>query len=321
MTRCVVFAVAFFGVFATCVCDATGAEPTHVEIESIGKTAETKFVALSSFDLNGDGNLLACDSRAKVIKVISPKGKLLGEWKLPFGPTRIRCASDGTVYVGGLSVLAKLDGNGKVLKRITLPVTNTRRRRRGTKVSGIAVTGKYVFASFGRGGSLGARATIVRFDRDLGQPKQIAQGMRGCCQRLDLAARDDVLYVAENTRYRIVRLDADGKVLSTWGKRGRTGLEGFGSCCNPMNITFGSNGELYTAESGLGRIKRFTPDGRLLGLVGRVGTRRFSRAGRVASSCSNITISVSKDGRLVFVQDVSAGLIRVLQAKAAQEQK
>lgn len=286
---------------------------THIEIKSIGLDKATKFQKLSAFCLNGKGNLLACDSMAKVIKVISPKGKLLKNWKLEFGPTRIRTASDATVYVGGKGVMARLSKEGKVLKTAKSEGENFP----SGKVSGIAVSDKYVFVSFGSGRSLGAKAVIVRFDRNLGVPKQIAKGLRGCCQRLDLAVKGDKLYVAENARHRLVCYDADGKVLATWGKRERTDIKGFGSCCNPMNIVFGPKGELYTAESGLGRIKRYTAEGKFLGLVGEVGVQRFTRASGLAASCSNITVSVSKDGQYVFVQDVKTNLIRVLKAKGS----
>jgi len=136
--------------------------------------------------------------------------------------------------------------------------------------------------------------------------------LRGCCQRLDLAAHDGSLYAAENARYRVVRFDAEGKSLSSWGSASRDTVEGFGSCCNPMNLFFGPGGELYTAESGMGRIKRYTPDGKFLGLIGEVGVQRFTRAGRTAASCSNMTLAVSKDGSRIFVQDVAQNVIRVL---------
>jgi sugar lactone lactonase YvrE len=129
---------------------------------------------------------------------------------------------------------------------------------------------------------------------------------------LDIVAKDDVLYVAENSRYRVLRCDRQGKILSKWGNRDRKNIEGFGSCCNPMNLCFGPEGELYTAESGLGRIKRYTPDGKFLGLVGYVGVERFNRRGRLAASCSNITIALSKDTSRIYILDFKKNIIRVL---------
>ena len=306
-----------FVVLSVCVpWPAAGAEDsartaTHQEKESIGTTKEMRFGSLISFCLNSEGNLLCCDAKASEIKVITPVGKVLDTWKLPFGPWRIRRAGDGAVYIGGTGILARLDDKGKITKQVASDGSNFPKAR----VSGIAVTKDYVFATLGSGRSLRSKGDIVRFDRDLGNPKTIVRDLRGCCQRLDLAAKDGVLYVAENARFRVVRYDADGKVLSKWGSKSRTSVEGFGACCNPMNIIFGPGGELYTAESGLGRVKRYSADGKFLSLVGQIGVQRFTRAGRTAASCSNITVAVSKDAKRVFVQDVGKNIIRMLLKK------
>ncbi|MHC4716447.1 MAG: NHL repeat-containing protein [Planctomycetota bacterium] len=281
---------------------------THKEVRVIGRTDETRFGRLATICLAADGKLLAADSSRRQIKVFSAEGKLLKTWKPPLAPSALHAAADGTVYVGGTGKLAKLDAAGKVLKTVSHEEGGFPR----SKVSGLTLAGKDLFASFGRGWSLRSTAVIVRFDADLGAAKTIATGLRGCCQRLDLVSRDGVLYVAENTRHRVVRYDREGKVLSKWGRRDRKKVDGFGSCCNPMNLCFGPGGVLYTAESGLGRIKRYTADGKFLGLVGYVELPRSQRAGRLAASCSNIAVAVSRDGSRVYVQDYKGNVIRVL---------
>jgi hypothetical protein len=45
-----------------------------------------------------------------------------------------------------------------------------------------------------------------------------------------------------------------------------------------MNLCAGSDGVLYTSESGWGRVKRYATDGRMLDLVGYIGVERFTRA-------------------------------------------
>ena len=110
-------------------------------------------------------------------------------------------------------------------------------------------------------------------------------------------------------------MDRTGKILNKWGERDRVGLEGFGSCCNPMNIAFDGSGVLYTAESGLGRVKKYSVDGKYLGLVGYIGVERFSNAGRMAASCSNIAIASTPDGKFVYVADIKEQKIRVLRRK------
>ena len=281
---------------------------THKESPNLGASPKARFMSLSTLTLADDGNILGCDVATQQIKVLSPQGELLATWKPGLAPEAIHVSGNGCIYVGGRGKLAKLDSKGNVLKRA---VGDAAQFPMG-KVAGIATTDQDLFVSFGSGRSLRARGMIVRFDRDFGQPKTIAVGMRGCCRRLDIAAKDGYLYVAENARHRVVKMDRDGKIVATWGRRSRSGLEGFGSCCNPMNIDFGPDGMLYTSESGLGRVKRYTPDGKLLGLVGYIAVPRFNRASGFAASCSNVELAVSRDGGQVYVMDIKKNAIRVL---------
>jgi sugar lactone lactonase YvrE len=82
-----------------------------------------------------------------------------------------------------------------------------------------------------------------------------------------------------------------------------------------MNLCLDAGGTLYTAESGPGRVKRYTPGGEFLGLVGYLGVTRFSRASGLAASCSNMAIAVTPDGKRVYVMDYKNKRIRVLREK------
>jgi len=294
---------------------AEPAEPTdggtHTEVANFGGTAELRFARLSDLCMAPNGDLLACDAKSKDVKVLSQQGKLIATWELEFAPYAIHASRDGTVYVAGEGTLAKLDREGKVLKALDAKSVEYLKGR----PSGITASENDVFVAIGSAGTLKSVSVLVRFDRELDEGKPIASGLRGCCRRLDLVVHDGTLHVAENARHRVVQYDRDGKVLSKWGKRSRTDLEGFGSCCNPLNLCLGPDGVLYTAESGLGRIKRYSLDGKYLGLVGYVGTSRFSTAGKLAISCSSIALAVSSDGSRVFVQDFKNAVIRVLEKK------
>jgi len=320
--------------------DAAAEDPpgSHNELEPL----KIEFGRLSALCLHPSGNLLAGDAEAKEIKVIDPQGKQVDTFKLALGPYAIDVAADGTIYCGGHDRLAMLDAGGKVLKTTRI-VENTkparpeqrprdeppndqtqhdelehkrpRRTPRTPRVSGIAVSGDDVFVAFGSGWSLRSKSKLFRFDRQLDNSKMIAEGLRGCCQRCDITASDGVLYVAENAAFRVTRLDREGNVLSKWGSRDRKAIEGFGACCNPMNVCLGPEGAIYTAESGLGRIKRYTAGGKLLDLVGYVGVTRFTRAGHLAAACSNIAVDATPDGQRVFVMDYTNNLVRVLQKK------
>lgn len=294
---------------------------THREVEML----DVRFQRFGCLCLDGKGRLLAGDAGAKTIKVLSTDGKLLSELKPGLPAEAIAVAPNGAIYCGGGGKLAELTPDGKVVRTVPLPadaasaIPQRRRKTRPNQVSGIAVTKDYVFATIGSGWSVGAKAKLYRFNRELGDAKVLLTGLRGCCQRCDIKARDGIIYIAENGAYRVVRMTPEGKVLGRWGERGRTGDAGFGSCCNPMNLCFGKDGNLYTAESGLGRIKRYTADGKFLDLVGYAGVARFNRASGLAAACSNIAIVATANGDRVFAMDFKQGRIRVLERKPKGE--
>jgi sugar lactone lactonase YvrE len=81
-----------------------------------------------------------------------------------------------------------------------------------------------------------------------------------------------------------------------------------------MALCVDKDGTVYTSESGPNRIKRYTSDGKFLGLVGELG-KPIKNAVTMASSCSNTAVAVSADGAQVYVIDEKNELIRVLVRK------
>jgi sugar lactone lactonase YvrE len=291
--------------------DANLESATHEEIEPLGATAESRFEKLVTFCMTREGNLLACDAGTERVRKLDPEGKTLAEWEIGFAPYAIGVCPDGIVYVAGHGRVAKLSQRGEVLGTVTAGEAGFT----DGKPSGITATETDVFLGIGSEGTLKSRSSVFRLDGDLTAAAKVMDDLRACCQRLDLVAKDGKLYVPENARHRVLTCDREGNVLAKWGARDRTAIEGFASCCNPMNLCFDSNGVLYTAEAGLGRIKRYTPDGTFLGLVGYVGVERFNRASRLAVSCSNISVAVSQDGSRVYVLDLKNNIIRRLVKK------
>lgn len=291
---------------------------THEEIEPLA----VEFEVLTCLRLAPDGRLLAGDGRAKQIKVIDSRGKQIDTISLKFGPEAVDVAPDGTIYCGGEGKLAKLTATGKLLVTADVPgdasteITSKRKHSsRPLRVSGIAVSGGDLFVAFGSGWSMGSKSKLFRLDSQFANPVLLAEGLRGCCQRCDIVAADGLVYLAENSVHRVAAYNREGTVVSKWGERSRTELEGFGSCCNPMNLCMGPGGAIYTAESGLGRVKAYSTSGEYLDLIGYVGVERFTRAGGLAASCSNIAIETTPDGRRVYVMDYKNNLIRVLRKK------
>jgi sugar lactone lactonase YvrE len=171
-------------------------------------------------------------------------------------------------------------------------------------VTGVAAAGDDVFICCSAAQGYGS--DVWRTDRDFNNPKKIVQGLRGCCGQMDIQARGGELYVAENGRKQVARYDRDGKEVVRWGKSDRSGVEGFGSCCNPMNIRLDKDGQVLTSESNLGRIKRFSPDGRFLGIIGTV---------EIVPGCKHVAVAASDDGRRMYLLDITRSHVVVLDAK------
>jgi hypothetical protein len=167
-----------------------------------------------------------------------------------------------------------------------------------TQASSISATDANVYLA--TRSAVGHGFEVWKMDADFTGGEQIISGLSGCCGQMDVKANANGLFVAENSKHRVCCYDQEGKLVRTWGKGARTGVEGFGSCCNPMNGAFGPGGVVYTAEDSTGRIKRYSPEGELLGLVGSVD---------LVPGCKNCSIAVSDDGSRVYMLDITRGHI------------
>ena len=136
------------------------------------------------------------------------------------------------------------------------------------RISSITSSGDHVFVA--TRGLEGYGYDVWKMNKDFGQAKVIVTGLRGCCGQMDVQCCPEGLFVAENSRDRVVRFDTEGNEIINWGKSDRTGIDGFTSCCNPMNVCFDKDGYVYTAEASVGRIKRFNSDGKLVDFIGDV---------------------------------------------------
>ena len=172
-------------------------------------------------------------------------------------------------------------------------------------VASLAVTNEDVFVA--TYDVTGYGFCIWRLSHSLDQPKKIVTNLRGCCGNMHIGAGNGELFVAENARHRVCRYDRKGELIKTFGKKDRDGIDGFSSCCNPMNVCITSKGEVYTSESNVGRIKRYTSDGEYLDLVGTVD---------LVPGCKNVSIVVTPDHKRVYMMDKTRSHVIVMQQKS-----
>lgn len=169
------------------------------------------------------------------------------------------------------------------------------------KINAIAAGESHVFITCSS--SKGFGYGVWRTDLDFQNPCVTVEGLRGCCGQMDVQCCGAELVVAENARHRVVRYDADGKEVVSWGKRSRDGEgENFGGCCNPMNTRLVGD-KLYVAESD-GSVKLFSLDGEYLGLVGKA---------KVSPGCKSSIVEVLPGEDKVYYFDVEQSAICVLE--------
>ena len=291
-----------------------------------------------NFCVYTNGNLLVCwspktadhkpvadaDSRNAVM-VFSPDGQRLHAWPLDYMPQAIAVRHGGGIFVGGEGRLARLDASGSVTASADLqstpppPADNKvgdlfesfgaarslpAPESRHSAITGIGATDGDVFVA--SASPAGNGYTVYRLDPELRNCTSIVSRLSGCCGQMDIAAAGDKLWVAHNARHKVECYDREGKKLASFGKDDATAADGFGGCCEPKNIRITQAGEILTAESGPPvTVKRFTMDGKFLGVVAQPG---FS------PGCVRTTVDLSPDGRSVYLLNDDARAIHVFAA-------
>ena len=296
---------------------ASASDMTHADKGLIGKARDTRSKSLSSFCLDLNDNIVACDQADNCLRRISPEDKLLSKWTFDFAPQVVACRADGTLVVAGSGRVALLDSAGKVLISVSLPIPPMPAIRGGTlskteiadrirsmsAASAVGVMGDDIFVC--------ARANtgfnVYRMNSRLEGITPIIKGLRGCCGQMDVTAKGGTLYVAANCESKVVSYDRDGRKTGAFGKDKANADGYFNGCCEPKNVCVGPDGSLYVAESAQCCINRFSTDGKLLDRVGVV---------KGITGCVRVTVAVNRDASLVYMLDTDKNVIHALARNA-----
>ena len=166
------------------------------------------------------------------------------------------------------------------------------------RITALAVTEKDVFVCV-----TGNGYEVWRSNHDFKEPTKVLDRLSGCCGQMDIQASGDQLLVAANTKFQVAIHDRDGTPVSSFGKRDREAVDGFGSCCNPMNIRCCSNGDVLCAESSIGNIKRFNAAGELVGFIGKA---------KIGIGCKHVAVAHDDVRDRYYMMNVDKGNILIL---------
>ncbi|WP_442484181.1 hypothetical protein [Aeoliella sp. SH292] len=175
-------------------------------------------------------------------------------------------------------------------------------------VASISAVGDTVFVACPS--SVGYGYSVWKIDEEFKAGEEIVADLSGCCGQMDVQANDQGIYVAENSKHRVVCFNYEGDEVTHWGESDRDGYRGFGSCCNPMNVAFGPESTVYTAESGTGRIKQYSSKGELLQVVGTAD---------LVPGCKKVSIGATSDGSRVFMLDITRNHIVMMERIPEEE--
>lgn len=175
-------------------------------------------------------------------------------------------------------------------------------------IRAIAVTSEHLFICCNS--MEGPGYEVWKSNLDLAEPKLLVEGLGGCCGQFDIQATEDLLVLAENTKFQVGIMNHDGKRLTSFGKSNRMGGDGFGSCCNPMNLRCCENGDILTAESSIGTIKRFNRDGELIGTIGKA---------KIGGGCKHVAMGYDQTRDRYYMQYQDKNAICVLVPKGEIE--
>ena len=168
-------------------------------------------------------------------------------------------------------------------------------------ITALAVTSKDLFLCCNAVEGYGYE--VWRMTHEFSEPTKVVDQLGGCCGQCDIQATEEHLVLAENTKFQVGLLDRDGTRLTGFGKGDRKAVDGFGSCCNPMNVRCCDNGDILTAESSIGTIKRFSKDGELLGVVGKA---------KIGGGCKHVALDFDAKRNRYYMMNVDKSHICVL---------
>jgi len=260
---------------------------------SVAATLQTCARSLSSFCLDRDDRFLVCDTMNKRIRVLSADDKLIKDIPLSFGPQVVACRADGSIVVAGCGAnggeIVLLNDQGVKQAVAELP-------GKSRTATAVGAQGQDVFVCV----QAKTGYSIYRLCDKLQNATEIVKGLRGCCGQMDFKVQEGNLFVAHCTKFLVEKYNREGKLLASFGKRDNGTSQSWKGCCEPKNVCFDKQGNLYTSESSNWTVKKYTATGNYINFIGSIAE---------VGDCVRATIVCTKDNR-IYMLDHPRNLIR-----------
>ncbi len=221
---------------------------------------DTGFTRVRGIAAAPDGRVLVAGD--ETVRAFGPAGARLAEFPAGDRPRCLAAAADGLLVVAMKDHVRTFGPDGS-------PKAVWERLGDTAVITSIAVADDAVFAADA------GRREIVHFDRSGAVKGRIGRksaerdvpGFVVPSPCFDLAvASDGQLRIANPGKHRVETWTTYGDFVRAWGAPSFQ-VEGFVGCCNPAHLALTPEGDFITSEKGIPRIKRYAPDGKLIGVV------------------------------------------------------
>jgi hypothetical protein len=208
--------------------------------------------AKDRFYVLGDGSVF----------LFEPGGSLVRKWKAPEGTSCLTVGPDEKIWVGvpGRVEIYSSQGDrqgGFAVGEQHKPAAVTSIKILGGQVLVADAAARIIRVCSLDGKQMGALGTK-------GQP-----GFMLPNRSLDIAVdATGIIWATDPGRHRITSWNLDGVRTGYFGKFGQQKAEDFVGCCNPVNIAIAPDGKIVAGEKVAARVKVYSPEGRLLAIIG-----------------------------------------------------
>jgi hypothetical protein len=280
---------------------------THTELPSI----DPGISALSALATSAGGRIYAAGTG--VLAVYDLDGAELVRHAIFGQPNCLAVSPDGEIFLGMDDHVEVLDSTGE--SKAVWPNLGDRAHVTSITASGedvyVADAGNRVVVRLDRQGKVLARMGKKDADKDI-------PGFIVPSPCFDVAFDNaGALWAVNPGRHGLENYRSTGELVTAW-YRPSMELDGFCGCCNPAHVAFRSDGSLITAEKGLARVKVYSVDQKLLGVVAPPEAFHESPLGAFSEEVEVHFLDLAVDARnRVLLLDGRRNVIRVFQEKGA----
>ncbi len=252
-----------------------------------------------------DGRIYAAGE--DVLVVCELDGAEIARYSLAETPECLSVAPDGTIFLGMLTHVAIVEADGTP-GSVWPPLDGQ------PHITALAADAENLYI-----GDAGNRV-VWRFDHDGNLLNRIGErddardvpGLLAPSPCLDIAFDDEGAFWTVNPgRHGLEKYRPNGDLVTAW-YRPSMELDGFSGCCNPRHVAFRSDGTLVTAEKGLIRVKLYSADWRLMGVVAPPQAFRAAPTGPFSPELESPIFDLAVDAHdRVLVLDANRNAIRV----------